>query len=120
MTAISIALNANNDIYIGPDGNLAFVTGVNAVQQDCVCAMQAQLGEMFLEPTSGMPNFDDVWQQKNIPKWTAIGRATLVSVPGVTKVESFIVTQNGNQLNYVATIQTEYSPQLATVSGVFQ
>lgn len=117
MTNISIALNSNNDIYIGPDGNLAFVTGVDAVQQDCLCAMRAQKGEMFLEPTNGMPNFDDAWLTKNIPKWTAAGRATLMSVPGVAKVQSFNVTQNGDNLNYIATIQTLYSPQLITVAG---
>lgn len=119
MTAFSIGLNANNDIYIGPDGNLATVSGVFAVQQDCLCAMKAQKGEMFLQPNDGMPNFDDVWLTKNIPKWTAAGRSTLANVPGVTNVETFVVTLAGDQLNYVATIQTQYSLQLATVSGIF-
>lgn len=119
MTNISIALNANNDIYIGPDGNLAFVNGVEAVQQDCLCAMRAQRGEMFLQLQDGMPNFDDVWLSKNIPKWTAAGRATLMSVPGVAKVQSFTVSINGDTLNYIAVIQTTYSPQLATVAGTF-
>lgn len=95
------------------------VNGVLAVQQDCLCAMRAQRGEMFLQPTDGLPNFDNVWLSKDIPKWTAVGRATLAAVPGVTKVQSFNVTLNGDVLKYSAVIQTVYSPRLTTVTGIF-
>lgn len=117
MSNLSIATNANNDIYIGPDGNLAMVTGVTAVQQDCEHALKAQLGEMIYSPAKGMPTFDDVWQSRNFIRWEAAARATLANINGVVKVVSFNVTVSADTFSYVAQIETVYSQQLAKVTG---
>lgn len=113
----SIALNANNDIFIGSDGNLAFVTGVDAVQQDCETALKAQLGEMIFNTNAGMPTFNDIWQSKNFIKWEAAARATLANINGVVRVVSFIMTVANDAFSYVATIQTVYSSSITTVNG---
>jgi hypothetical protein len=130
---ISFALNSASDLYIGLDGNLAVVTGVDAVQQDCICAMSAQLGEIIYEPSSGMPYLTTVWLQTNLVQFEAAARATLLSVPGVTKVASFSATivqvQNtsggfDNVLNYAATLNTTYDQTInlnqSIVSGLNQ
>lgn len=116
MSNLSIGLNSSNDIYVGEDGNLVMVSNIDAVEQDCLCAMKAQFGEMFLQPTSGLPTLQDVWQSQNFIKWIAVGRSTLAGVPGVTKVISFNVSPNGDVLNYTAVIQTVYSNFLLTIS----
>ena len=117
MSNLSFGVNANNDIFLGSDGNLALVTGVTAVEQDCQHAIQAQLGEMIFNPTGGMPTFDDVWQAKNFIKWEAVARATLAAISGVFRVVSFTVAVNASNFTYVAIIQTVYSPFLSTISG---
>jgi hypothetical protein len=114
---ISIAENANNDIYIDSSGNLVFVTNVDAVEQDCKGAMQAQFGEMFLNPTGGLPTLADVWSTRNFIKWEAFARQTLSAVPGVVKVVSFVITTNGDVLNYSAGILTQYSTTLSNIAG---
>ena len=115
---ISIGLNANNDIYIGSDGNLVMVTGITAVEQDCQHAMQAQFGEMFLQPLDGLPTLADVWQSQNFVKWEAVARSTLAGVPGVVRVVSFNLQPQGDTLVYATQILTTYSSTLLTVSGV--
>lgn len=115
MSNQSIALNAANDIFIGPDGNLAFVTGVDAVKQDCACALKAQLGEMIYNTTAGMPTFDDIWQSQNFVKWEAAAITTLNAIAGVTQVVSFTISVLADAFSYVAVIQTVYSR--ATISG---
>lgn len=114
---LSIALNAINDIFVGADGNLAFVSGVDAVKQDCACALKAQRGEMLFNTDEGMPTFDDVWLSHNFIKWEAVGRATLAGINGVVRVISFSTSVAGDVFKYTAVIETIYSSQLATVSG---
>jgi|SRR5665213_1262262 len=117
MTNLAIATNATNDIYIGPDGKLVMGTGVFAVQQSCEHAMKAQFGEMFLQPTAGLPTLGDVWASKNFIKYTAIARATLSAVPGVVSVQNFTISAVGDTANYTAQILTVYSSTLLTILG---
>lgn len=115
---LSIATNSNNDIYVDENGNLAMVTGVDAVKQDCEHAMKAQFGEMFLQPLQGLPNLADVWRTQNFIKWEGVARATLAAINGVVRVVSFVIQPNGDTLNYTAQILTIYSATLIQVSGV--
>jgi len=105
---ISIALNANNDIYMDNTGNLAMLYGIAAIEQDCKCAMQAQYGEMIYEQTSGLPNLFDVWLQQNLIAWEKAARATLLAVPGVVQLNSFTYLTANNTLSYTAVILTTY------------
>ena len=113
----SIAVDANNDIYLDANGNLAMVTGLDAVAQDCLNAMKAQLGEMPLALTRGVPTDATIWSRYLPAQFEAASRALLLTVPGVVSVKAFDVTRAGNVASYVATIQTIYSDDLLTISG---
>jgi hypothetical protein len=93
------------------------ITGVTALAQDCACALKAQYGEMFLQPTDGMPTLSDVWLTRNYIKWRAAGIATLSAINGVVRVVSFVITTSGTILTYSANILTVYSPTLIVVSN---
>lgn len=108
--------NANNDIYIGPDGNLAIARGIQGVLKACETASKAQLGEMVLTQGLGIPNFQTIWiGVPNFPLWESYLVATLQSVPGVTNVQSVAISDADNTLSYSATIQTIYGT--GTING---
>ena len=56
-----LAINSNNDIYRGSNGNIVLLSGQSAVQTACATATKAQLGEMVYATTTGMPTFQAVW-----------------------------------------------------------
>lgn len=116
MANLSIALNATNDIFVGPDGNLAMVSDIDAVEQDCLTAMKSQLGEMQYNLPLGLPYFDDIWQSQNFVKWEGAARAMLANINGVVSVRSFDITINADNFNYKATIETVYSQTLLTIT----
>lgn len=104
-----IAVDSNNDIYIGPDGSLALATDLAAVMQACQQAAQTQRGEMLYAVDQGLPNFATVWNgAPNLSQFEAALRATLLAVDGVTSVVSLATTRTGDKLTYRATIQTIY------------
>ena len=113
----SLALNANNDIYIGADGNLATVTGIDAAIQNCKTAMQAQQGEMMYAMLNGMPTRATVWDNFNPSLFEAAGRSILAGVQDVTGVAAFTITRTENVLTYTAVIVTIYGT--GTVSNSF-
>ncbi|CAH0447781.1 hypothetical protein LMG10661_03854 [Ralstonia syzygii subsp. syzygii] len=104
----SLATNQRNDLFIGPDGNLAVVGDIDAVMQDCQHAMQAQLGEMVLATDRGMPTMDVVWHNTNLVQFEAYARQTLRAVGGVVDVTTFDVAIVDGALRYSATIQTVF------------
>lgn len=114
MSNLSIATNALNDIFIGMDGNLATVRNLQAVLQDCEHAMKAQLGEMVLATTKGLPTMDTVWLQQRLPQFDAAARKTLRAINGVTDVPSFASIVMQNTLVYRAVISTEYGTGIVT------
>ena len=110
------AVNENNDIYIGQDSNLAIVNGIEATEQACQHAAQAQLGEMVLAITQGMPTFQTIWNgTPNINQYEAVLRSTLLSVSGVNEVVSIVFNQTVDEISYTAVIRTIYG--LGTVTG---
>lgn len=104
----SLAMTANNDLTLGPDGNLAFVVDLAAVVQNCKSAMQTQLGEIALNTTRGTPTFDTAFLAWNPAQFEVAARAMLLSVAGVVAVTAFSVTRGQNVMSYTATIQTVY------------
>lgn len=108
---ITFGTNEFRDIYLGADGNLVILTGYDALAQDCVSALSAQLGEMVLQPTAGMPTLDTVWQYRNFPAFEAAARKILTSISGVVRVVSFNFQQQGQNFFYVAVIKTIYGPK---------
>lgn len=112
----TIAVNANNDIYIATDGNLAMAVDLEAVLQACAQAAKTQLGECVLALDNGVPFFETVWQDSaNVAQFEAYLRRVIEKVPGVTEVQQLDVTVDSNVLSYVATIVTVYGE--GTING---
>lgn len=115
MTAV-LAINSVNDIYVDSTNNLAMLfgsasnnQGLQAVAQACKTASLAQLGEMILFTTQGMPALQSVFTSSpNLPLYQAALVAAIQQIPGVISVQSIIFTKSGNVLNYIAEIQSQY------------
>ncbi len=107
----TFAINDQNDIYLGNNGNLVIFSGLPAVTQACQTATQAQLGEMVLETGKGIPNFQAVWVgTPNYALWSSYVLATLNAIDGVNEVTSLQVKTANNMLTYIAVIASEYGP----------
>ncbi len=113
---LTLGLNENNDIYLGSDGNLVVLSGVEAVAGMCETISKAQLGEMVLTTTQGIPNFQTVWNGvPNLGVWQSYLRNALQNVAGVREVRDLTVSVANNTLSYTATIATESGT--TTISG---
>lgn len=105
----ALAIDGNNDFTLDATGNLATVSGLQAVIVLCKQAAQAQLGELVFDQTRGVPAQATVFSgAPNLAQYEAAIRAALQSVQDVTKVLSVTVKQSGGTLFYTATIQTPY------------
>ena len=105
----TFAINNKNDIYLGPDGNLAIARNIVGVEQACQTATQAQLGEMILATLSGMPTFQTVWNgSPNLSIFQSYLRTAIITVPGVLAVVSLSTSVRSNKLFYSATISSIY------------
>lgn len=113
-----IAVNDQNDLYIGPDGNLALVFDIEAVKQACEHAVKAILNEMIYNSNNGVPYFETIWRlggSPNLSQYEAAVRATILAVDGVTGIQELDISINNNQLSYSATINTIYGQVLSNV-----
>ncbi len=113
----SLATNQRNDLYIGADGMLAVVSGIEAIKQNCQHAMQAQLGEMVLALDRGMPLREIVWHNTNLAQFESYARQTLRAVDGVIDIPTFEVDIVNDTLRYHATIQTVFGTTKLTNHG---
>lgn len=104
----TLATDASNDLVVTALGSVSVATGLAAVAADCRSAMQAQLGEMVFAQDRGMPTLATAWNQYIPAQFEAAGRRTLLRVPDVTGVDSFVVTREGERLRYTATLRTVY------------
>lgn len=115
---LTFAVNQNNDIYIGPDGNLVLISGINAILQACEQAAKTQLGEMVLETNQGIPNFQTVWVgTPNLQQWEAALRLALQNVPGVIGIKSIAFSTQNGVLSYNAVIETDEG--IGAINGGF-
>lgn len=109
MTAQTLAVNENNDIYIGEDGNIAVVFNMQGTLQACAHATKTILGEMIFRANQGLPNFQLIWVGvPNLQQYESAVRATLLDVAGVKEIVSFTYRLADNNLTYTATILTIY------------
>jgi hypothetical protein len=112
----SLAVDANNDLTVGPDGYLTVATGLAAVTFAAAQAAKALRGEMVLAMDQGIPYFDTVWNGRpNISQFEAALRARLLAVEGVTDITSLTTAQRGDALTYAVEIQTAFGP--GTING---
>lgn len=122
MTTV-VAVNDDHDIYIDNTNNLAMffgdasvAHGIEAVSQACKTTSLAQLREMVLFTTQGMPSLQSVFNSNpNFAVYRAALIAAMQQVPGVIAVQSIVFTKTGNVLNYSAEIQSIYGE--LTVNG---
>ena len=106
----TFAVNSNNDLYIGRDGNLAIVNSLDAILQNCEHAAKTTLGELVLQTNVGIPDFQVVWNGvPNIQQFNASLRQALLAVDGVVEILSLNTVRNGDALIYQAVIRTIYS-----------
>lgn len=98
-----------NDLYLDGAGNIAIVTGIEAVLQACQTAAKSQRGEMIYFTNLGVPNFETIWAGgvPNLARFEAALRQTLLSVEGVVSVPVLLVTILENLVSYEATIITD-------------
>lgn len=105
----TFGVDANNDLFIGPDGNLAIVVDLQAVLENCEHAAKTIYNEMVLAQGQGLPYFEAVWiGVPNIPLFEATLRAALAAVDGVVAVNSLATSVDGGVLTYTAEIATIY------------
>lgn len=108
MTAV-LAVDSNNDLFIGPDGSLALRSGLLAVLQACEHAAKTQLGEMVYAVDQGLPNFATIWNgSPQRAQFEAYLRRALLAVPDVVEVAELSTEAAANVLSYRATIKTVY------------
>ena len=103
---ISMKANGRRDIGLDASGRLAFVETLAAVEQNCVTAMSAQMGEMIYRTLDGVPTLATVWEKHNPALFEAAARKTLQAVEGVLAIEDFTQKRDGGALHYTATLRT--------------
>lgn len=107
----TLAVDSNNDIYLGTDAALAMVSGLQATLQAAQQAAQTQLAEMEYAVDQGLPNFAVVWNgAPNLSQFEAYLRRTLLAVAHVTGIRDLTIARADNKLSYTATIETDYGP----------
>ena len=107
--------NANNDLFIGTDGNLSIVTGINAVLQGCQEAVETLRGELVFFPTEGVDYENTVWDGgPNIVEFDRQAQAEILKVNGVVRVIDFESSISGDTLTYTAQILTSFGTGTVT------
>ena len=110
------AVDENNDLYLGPTGNLAMSFELAAVMQKCAHAMKAILDEMVFHQGRGQPYFETVWNDApSLRAFENVARGTLNALSGVKRVTEFVASADAGVLRYQATISTVYGTD--TLSG---
>lgn len=112
----TISVDANNDLYLAQDGNIAMVTDIQAASETTVHYAKTLRGEMIHEFDLGVPFFIVAFGPSvNVPQFEAAMKARILETPEVTAIRSFETTQEGDVLKYTATIETTYGA--ATING---
>lgn len=103
----TIGTNSANDVYLGPDGNIVLLSGIEAVAAACATASKLQLGEAVLQSGLGLPNFQTIWVgSPDYAIWESYLQTTLLGVLGVKQVNSITLSAKNNVLSYTAEIET--------------
>lgn len=109
MSALTFSINANNDLYLDQNDDIAMNVDLLAVQDACLGAARTILGEMLFYINQGLPNFQAVWSGvPDIPQFETALRMTLLNVVDVEQILFIEVSMANNTLIYNATILTTY------------
>lgn len=105
----SLAIDANNDLFLDASDGIAMVSGLDAALQNCLTTARALLNEMVFAWNEGIPYFQVVWVgQPSVPAFEAAMRQRLLAVADVTGIVELATRLEGNALRYDATISTIY------------
>lgn len=111
----TLATNDNFDIYQAADGNLAVVSGLQAVIQTCEHVARTKLTELPYAQSRGIPFFDiALGASPDAGLYDLYLRRALLSVPDVTGVGNISIQVSGDQLRYTAEIKTIYGTENAS------
>lgn len=114
--SIVFAENENNDLYLGQNGQLVLVSGLDAAAQLSKSAVEAQQGEMLYAVDRGVPTEEVVWSgAPNLQQFEFFARREIMLVDGVTEVVTFEAEVVGDAVVYTATIKTTFGEGI--VSG---
>lgn len=106
---LTLGVNDANDIYLGTDGNLVVLSGQDAVGGACSTLSKAQLGEMVLSTTQGIPYNQAVFiGTPNLKIWESYLLTALQNIDGVVQVTNLKAIVIDNALVYQATIESRY------------
>lgn len=107
---------SSEDFALDAAGNLAVISGPDAILQTSRQYVRARRGEMIHNMDQGVPYDPIVWSgAPNIAQFEAAIRTRLLQMPEVTGVQSLVASLDGNILGYTAVISTETGE--VTVSG---
>lgn len=98
----------DSDLYLNNDGNLAFVSGIESVLQQCEQAMKLQMGEAIYSVNRGISYESAVFNRLMLDRFQAEARVLLQSIRDVEVVNSFDVSIVNDVLAYRAVIRTVY------------
>lgn len=113
---ITVSTDSDNDIYIGPSGDVATVTALAATAETAEHYAATAQGEMIHAIDQGIPFFQTVFARDvSIAQFEAALRRRLLSSPGVLSVAQLDTVQDGEVLRYSATIETDYGQ--AVING---
>lgn len=94
MTHFGLAIDQDTrDLFLAPDGNLATVTGAEAVAQHVRQRLKTYKGEWFLDTTAGVPWLEQIMGDGFNPALAeAVVKAEILDTHGVVEITSFSVT----------------------------
>lgn len=107
--SLTIAVDANNDIFMDSADNLGLVRDIVATGQSAKQGAQTQLAEMQYAVDRGIPNFQVVWNgAPSVAQFEAALRRELLKITDVTDVPELNTALTGGQVTYAATIKTTF------------
>ena len=116
---LTFETDSNNDLMLGPDGNLSMVSGLDAVIQQCEELMETVLGELIYDQTKGIDYDGTVWAgNPDLVKFERQARAQLLSVGTIQNVTDFTIEIVGDILRYTAIINSTLGDGTITNDGV--
>lgn len=105
----TFAVDYNNDLVIGGDGNLAIATGQAAALFVCEHFARAARGEMIHRMHQGMPFFETAFGEgSNLAQYEAAFRKRMGQIPQVIAVREFNAEIVDGVLRYDAVIETQF------------
>lgn len=105
---ITLATNDNNSIYVDKNGNIATLSGAEALAQTLGQISKTRRNEMLYAKNRGIPYWDTVFQTQDFQLFEAAMRSEFMRHPEVTGILSFVVEQEGDDLVYEAQVTSIY------------